>query len=119
MAKILIVDDSPFIRLRLKKILAKKKHVLIEAGASSEAIKIFKKEKPDFVLLDIIMPEGEEAGVNALKEMLKANPKANIVMLTAVGYDEMVGECKSIGAKEYVVKPFDEKDVLGVVEKYL
>ncbi|MFH1769738.1 MAG: response regulator [Parcubacteria group bacterium] len=119
MSKILIVDDSSFIRLRLNKILAKQKHQIVEAGSSKEAVETFKKEKPDLVLLDIIMPDGEEAGVHVLKEILKVNPDAKIVMLTAVGYDEIINECKSVGAKEYLIKPFNEEEVLGLVEKYL
>ncbi|MFH1653126.1 MAG: response regulator [Pseudomonadota bacterium] len=119
MSKIMIVDDSSFIRLRLKNILKERKHDIVEAKSGPEAVMLFKKEKPDLVFLDIIMPEGEEEGVNILKEIMKIDSKTKVLMLTAVGYDKIVAECKSIGAKEYIIKPFTEEEVLGMVDKYL
>ena len=118
MRKILIADDSLFMRKLLKNILSKQ-YEIIEAGSGAEAIKQFEKEKPDLVLLDIIMPEGEEEGIRVLREITKANPQARVVMITAVGQDAIVEECKKLGARDYIVKPFDEKHVLETVEKYL
>ena len=119
MKKILVVDDSLFMRKVLKDILSDKKHEIVEADSGNRALEQFKKEKPDLVLLDIIMPEGEEEGVRVLREIIKTTPEANVVMITAVGQDAIVEECKKLGARDYIVKPFDDRRVVETVEKYL
>ena len=118
MKKILIADDSMFMRMTLKNNLPKG-YEIIEAASGSEALKQFKEQKPDLVLLDIVMPEGEEEGVDVLRKIMKSNPKACVVMVTAIGQDAIMDQCKKLGAKEYIVKPFDEKQVADVVQKYL
>ncbi|ODS30777.1 MAG: CheY-like receiver, partial [Candidatus Scalindua rubra] len=80
--KILIVDDSLFMRNVLKDNLPDK-YKVVEAASGSKAKEQFRKEKPDLTLLDIIMPEGEEEGISVLKNIKKINPKANVVMVTA------------------------------------
>jgi len=137
MKKILIADDSLFMRMVLKNILSKKavtsgkggsgsggktstdNYVLVEADSGSKTMKQFKKEKPDLILLDIIMPEGVEEGVYILERIMKIDPKAKVVMISAVGQDAIIEECKKRGAKDYIVKPFNEKLVAETVEKYL
>lgn len=118
MKKILIVDDSLFMRKLLKDILAHR-HNIIEAESGATALKQFKKGKPDLVLLDIIMPEGEEEGIRVLQEIKKSNPKAQVVMITAVGQNAIIEGCKKLGVKDYIVKPFDENQVIETVDKYL
>jgi len=118
MKKILIVDDSLFMRQVLGNSLSKK-YEIVEADSGVKSLEQFKKEKPDLVLLDIIMPEGEEEGLTVLREIIKTNPEARVVMITAVGHNVMIEECKKLGAKDYIVKPFDEKLVVNTVEKYL
>jgi len=102
----------------LKDILSDK-YDITEAESASVAQKQVKKEKPDLILLDIIMPEGEEAGIGVLKSVVKADPKQKVVMITAVGQDTIVSECKKFGAADYIVKPFDKEKVIRTVEKYL
>ena len=77
MKKILIVDDSPFIRMVLKNIVEKTipDSQVIEADSGTTALKQFKKAIPDLVLLDIIMPEGENEGVDVLKRIKDACPR--------------------------------------------
>jgi len=118
MKKILIADDSLFMRRILKDILSDQYEVT-EADSGAKALEQFEKEKPDLVLLDIIMPEGEEEGLIVLRSIIKKNPKAQVVMITAVGQDAMIEECTKLGAKDYLVKPFDEKLVAETVKKYL
>jgi two-component system chemotaxis response regulator CheY len=116
--KILIVDDSLFMRTILKDLLSDK-YKIVEAESGSRAEKQIKKEKPDLVLLDIIMPEGEEEGIRVLKKSMKTFPNLKIVMITAVGQDTIVEECKKLGAINYIVKPFDDEQVIRIVRKYL
>ncbi len=116
--KILIADDSLFMRKVLKDMLSDK-YEITETESASETQKQFKKEKPDLILLDIIMPEGPEAGIGVLRAVMKADPQQKVVMITAVGQDSIVSECKNAGAADYITKPFDKTEVIKTVEKYL
>jgi len=92
---------------------------IIEADSGEKALKQFKKQNPDLVLLDIVMPRGEEEGIDVLRKIMKSDPKACVVMITALGQDVIMDQCKKLGAKDYIAKPFDEKRVADVVQKYL
>ncbi len=118
MKKILVVDDSLFMRKVLKDILGKG-YEIVEADSGAKALEQFKKEKPDLVLLDIIMPEGEEEGLRVLQTIMKTDPETKVIMITAVGQDSMIKASKKLGVKDYLVKPFDEKLVVETVEKHL
>lgn len=118
MKKILIADDSLFMRMSLKDNLPDG-HEIVEADSGAKAIEQFKNQKPDLVLLDIVMPEGEQEGVRVLREIMKSDPQARVVMITAVGQDAIIEECKKIGARDYIIKPFDEKQIAETVQKCL
>lgn len=118
MKKILIADDSMFMRKVLKDIVSKE-YEIVESNSGASTLEQFKKEKPDLVLLDIIMPEGEEEGIRVLRTITKTNPKAKVIMITAIGQDAIIEECKKLGAADYITKPFAEKQVLSTVQKYL
>lgn len=120
MKKILIADDSLFMRKVLRDILSKEKgYEIVEADSGHKSLEQFKKERPDLILLDIIMPEGEEEGIKVLGEIMKAEPETKVIMITAVGQDSVLEECKKLGAEDCIVKPFDEKQVLKTVERIL
>ncbi len=116
--KILITDDSKFIRMVLKEYLNKNFDV-VEADGGASAVRQFSKESPDLVLLDVIMPKGEEEGIKTLKQIIKINPEAKVIMITAVGQNSVIKECKDIGATDYIIKPFDEDQVLKTICKYI
>lgn len=118
MKKILVADDSLFMRKILKDFLSRE-YAVVEADSGATTMEKFKKEKPDLVLLDIIMPEGEEEGLKVLKNVMKSRPQTKVIMITAVGQDAIMEECRKLGAKDYIVKPFDEKQVAEMVHKYL
>jgi two-component system chemotaxis response regulator CheY len=65
------------------------------------------------------MPEGEEEGIQVLEKLIDMDKKAVVIMITAIGQDTIRAECKGLGAKDYIVKPFSEDDVLKKVRKYL
>ncbi|MBU1674129.1 response regulator [Patescibacteria group bacterium] len=118
--KILIADDSLFMRTILKDILlTEEKYEIAEAQNGKEAELQFKKEKPDLTLLDIIMPDGEEEGLKVLKKIKKLSPGAKVIMVSAVGQDSIIAECKKAGAADYIVKPFNKDKVIETVKKYL
>lgn len=117
MAKILIVDDAEFLRLRISKMLVGGGHQVIEAENGAKAVTTYKSAKPDAVLMDITMPEMD--GLAALKEIRAADPNARVVMLTALGQESIVIEAIKNGAKDFVVKPFQPDRVMAAIDKAL
>lgn len=112
--KILIADDSAFMRAILKDIVLKsdlKEAEVIEAADGEETVAKMTNDRPDLVLLDIIMPKKD--GISVLKEIGRSI--ATIVIVSSVGQAEVIAEAKTLGAKDYIVKPFDSKQVLTVL----
>jgi len=118
MVKIMIVDDSAFMRKIVRGVLEKLNYTdIIEAGTGKDAISRFKNEKPDLILLDIIMPD--IGGIDVLREIKGINPAAKVIMVTAIGQNAMIEECTKLGAICYIVKPFDERKITEAVQKAL
>lgn len=116
MAKILIADDSAFMRKVLSDILAKNGHTeIIEAENGKQAIEKYDAEKPDMVLLDVIMPEAD--GIAVLTDIVPKGAKA--LVISAVGQENMMNKAKELGALGYIVKPFEEDQVMAEVGKVL
>ncbi len=116
MAKIMIVDDAAFLRAMLKDILVGAGHeVVTEAGNGQEAVERYMAFKPDVVTMDITMPVME--GVEAVKQIRKFDPKANIVMCSAVGQRNLIIEAIQSGAKDFITKPFHSTRVLEAVHR--
>lgn len=115
MAKILLVDDAAFMRMRCAKLLGEKGYQVSEAANGVEAIKKYREARPDAVLLDITMPEMD--GIATLKKLIEIDPGARVAMVTAMGQQSMVIEALKSGAKDFVVKPFDGTRILAAVEK--
>jgi two-component system, chemotaxis family, chemotaxis protein CheY len=117
MAKILVVDDAEFLRVRISKMLSGEGHEILEAENGLVALNTYKQAHPDLVLMDITMPEMD--GLTALKEIRSHDPKARVVMLTALGQESVVLEAIKSGARDFVVKPFERERVLGAISKIL
>ena len=118
MARVLVVDDAAFMRKMLSDALAKGGHQVIgEAANGVEAVDRFKELRPDVTTLDITMPEKD--GISALKEILTIDPGARIVMCSALGQETKVLESIKLGAKDFVVKPFQPDRVLSAIDKAL
>jgi two-component system chemotaxis response regulator CheY len=117
MPKILIADDGEFLRVRTARMLAVEGFGVLEAENGIKAVELFTNEKPDAVLLDLVMPEKD--GVTALKEILAVNPRAKVIMLASPGQETMVLEAIRAGAKDYLVKPFERERAVGAIRKIL
>jgi two-component system chemotaxis response regulator CheY len=118
MGRILIVDDTLFMRTLLKNILFSGGHEIVgEAGDGAEAVEKYEALKPDLVTMDVVMPKMN--GIEALKEIKKLDPGAKVVMCTAVGQEQMVKLAIKTGARGYVVKPFQAPKVLDEVKNVL
>ena len=115
--KILVVDDAAFMRLSLKTILEKNGFEVVgEANNGRNAIEMYKMLTPDIVTMDITMPDMD--GIEALAEIMKFDPKANVIMLSAMGQEVKIREAILIGAKGFVVKPFKEDYLLKALSKF-
>ncbi len=117
MAKILVVDDAEFLRVRISKMLSGEGHDILEAENGLKAIETYKASKPDLVLMDITMPEMD--GLAALKEIKSFDPGARVVMLTALGQESVVLQAIKSGSRDFVVKPFEKERVLSAISKLL
>ena len=114
--RILLVDDAVFMRMKLKDILEKNGYEVVgEAQSGVEAIEKYMSEKPDLVTMDITMPEMD--GVTALKKIKEFDPKAKVIMCSAMGQQSMVMDAIQAGAIDFIVKPFDNDRVIESINK--
>ena len=116
MAKILIVDDSRTSRKMLRNILESNGHEIIdEAVNGQEGVQKFQALKPDVVTLDITMPVVD--GVEALKMIKALDPESKVVMVTAAEQKNKMIECIKAGANEFLTKPFEQQEIVDVINK--
>ncbi|RWZ60394.1 response regulator [Halobacillus fulvus] len=118
MAKVLVVDDAKFMRMTLTNILEKGNHVVVgEADNGKQAVELCQSLQPDLITMDITMPDMN--GIEALKAIKSFNEQVRVVMCSAMGQQKMVMEAIENGAKDFIVKPFDESRVLESVNRVL
>lgn len=117
MAKtVLITDDTAFMRMTLRNVIEKNGYTVVgEASDGEEAVALYKELKPDLVTMDITMPKMD--GITAIKEIMKIDPNAKIIVCSAMGQKPMVIEALSAGAKDFLVKPFDAERVVESLRK--
>ena len=114
-----VTDDAMFMRTLLRKMLEQNEdfEVLGEASNGLEAIEAAKRHQPDVMTLDITMPQMD--GIHAVPEILKVSPATRIIMVTAMGQQSMVIEAIKLGAKDFVVKPFEKSRVYQAIRNVL
>ena len=113
---VLICDDAAFMRMMIKNVLVKGGYNVVgEAENGAKAVEKYKELSPDLVLMDITMPEMD--GIQALKEIKKIDGGAKVIMCSAMGQQAMVIESIQAGAKDFIVKPFQEDRVIEAVKK--
>lgn len=111
--KVLLIDDSMFVRKQLSQILTSEGFEIVgEAGDGMEGLEMYKTLSPgvDLVTLDITMPRMD--GLTALEKIVEYDDKAKIIMISALGKEDLVKKALITGAKNYIVKPLDRKKVL-------
>jgi len=121
MARIMIVDDAVFMRQMLGKILKEAGHQICgEAGNAKEAVEKYKELKPDLVTMDIVMPMMEELdGIGAVKEIIKFDPNAKILIISVMAHQSLVVEAIRAGAKDFITKPIQPKRLIETVNNIL
>ena len=118
MKKILIADDSLFIRKHLKDILTNAGYEVVgEAEDGLQAVNLYKELKPDLVTLDITMPN--LTGIEAMHEIIKLDKNAKVVMCTAMSQKTFVDQALSGGASEFIFKPYKPELVISTIKGIL
>lgn len=118
MARVLIADDALFTRILLRKILSEAGHEVVgEASTGREVVEKYAELRPDIVTLDIIMPEMD--GIEALKKILEIDPNAKVIMITSVSHKERVIQAINLGAKGFIVKPFEPTQLISEINRVL
>lgn len=114
MVKVLVVDDAAFLRMRLRKLLEAVGYEVSDASDGIKAVEIFKAKSPDLVLMDVNMPI--MSGLEALQEIIKIDKNARVIMLSNASQQEHILKALECGAKNFIVKPFDETRMLEQVK---
>ena len=117
MARIMIVDDSLFMRNHLSKLLAKNGYKTILAENGKVAVDTYRRDRPDAVLMDITMPQKD--GLQALTEIREFDSRAKVIMLTALDQELAATRAIHIGAKDFLVKPVPPSRVLMALQRVL
>lgn len=118
MGKILIVDDSIVMRNNLSYMLTAGGHEVVgQAINGKQAIELYNELKPDLVTMDISMPI--MTGVDAVKHIIDKNPKAKVIMISALNQKQMVFDALNNGAKHYIIKPIESNKLLRIVNEVL
>lgn len=115
---VLIVDDAMFMRKLLKDLLTEAGYAVVgEADNGIDGFREYMRLRPDLVTMDITMPE--LSGLECLGEIMNEDPKARVIMCSAMGQEKMVTEAIIKGAKGFLVKPFNKALVLSEVARVL
>ncbi len=116
MAKVLVVDDEPNIREVVGLYLRRDGHTVVSAANGEEALEVFRKCKPDLVVLDLMLPK-----INGLEvcRRMQSERRVPLIMLTAKGEEEERIVGLSLGADDYVVKPFSPRELAARVAAVL
>ena len=118
MARILIVDDSLAIRMILRTILESAGHeVVAEAADGKRALIEYCKHKPDLVTMDMNMPG--MAGLEAIEQLMQIDPEVLVLVVSALATKQMILDAMKLGAKNFLLKPFHENQIVSVVDMVL
>jgi len=113
-ATVLVIDDDSEIRYSLQRVLSARPFRVISAASGEEGLKVAAKEKPHVILLDNRMTG--MSGLETLQHLRGSSPKCMIILMTAFGTTQTAIEAMKFGAFDYVIKPFDIKKILNLVE---
>lgn len=118
MARILVCDDSAFMRMMLKRVLVENGHEIVgEAEDGMQAVQMYRQLKPDLATMDITMPKMD--GIEAVRHIHEENPLARVIMVTAIGQRSIITDAIKAGASDFIVKPFEPTQVVATINKVL
>jgi two-component system chemotaxis response regulator CheY len=115
---VLIVDDLAFIKIVLRDIIEKAGfRVVGEASNGEQAITMYQDTRPDVVLMDITMPGMD--GLTALKKIREIDQAARVIICSALGQQQLIVQAIQLGAKDFIVKPFQPQRVVSALKRAL
>ncbi len=115
---VLIVDDADFMRAMLRDILEDMGLKIVgEAVDARSALKEYRRLQPNLVMLDTTLPDADD--LEALQGILAADPEAQVVMVTPLGQRDLVLAAIKAGARDFVIKPFDEPRIIATLRHIL
>ncbi|GMG85909.1 twitching motility response regulator PilH [Biformimicrobium ophioploci] len=119
MARVLIVDDSPTETYKLTSLLEKNGHAVITAPTGEDGVEVARQERPDVILMDIVMPGLN--GFQATRQLSKGDSTSAIPIIIVTTKDQDTDRVWGLrqGAKAYLTKPVDERQLLGTIEEVL
>lgn len=116
--QVLITDDTAFMRMTLRNILEKNGYQVVgEAEDGQVAVDKYLELRPDLVTMDITMPKMD--GITAIKKIMEADPRAKIIVCSAMGQKALVIEALNAGARDFIVKPFQAERIVNAVQKVI
>ena len=115
--KILIVDDHAVVRQGLRSLLEEQAdmEVVGEAEDGRKAVQLARELAPHIVIMDITMPELD--GLEALAQIKKRDPKAQVIMCSALGQEEYIMKAIQLGARDFIVKPFKPERISSAISR--
>src|SRR3990172_1684593 len=115
---ILVIDDAAFMRRMIRDIFARGPFVVVgEADNGVDGVRLYREFRPDLTTMDIVMPLMD--GITALREIVRIDPAAKVVMVSALGQEALIAEAIESGASDFIVKPFQSSRVLKVARSVL
>lgn len=116
--RVLIVDDSPFIHKAITRALNSESYEICGIGVDGkQGVELYAKEKPDVVTMDITMPILD--GLGAAREIIKVNPQARIIMLSAMGDEELMKSARETGIRLFLQKPFKSDELVKAIHQVM
>ncbi len=116
--KVMVADDASFMRNMIRDIFSRGPFVIAgEAENGVDAVRLYRELRPDLTTMDIVMPLMD--GITALKEIVRFDPSAKVVMCSALGQEALIAEAIEAGASDFIVKPFQPSRVLKVAQSAL
>ena len=116
-APLLLIEDTPSLQLVYRQVLRAAGHEVATAGTGAEGLSAFRRQRPEVVLLDLMLPDCD--GLDLMQSMLAARPETRIIVITANASINKAVEAMRAGAYEFLVKPFDEQRLLRSVSHAL
>ena len=120
MAKILVIDDDSLVRAVLTSILEQVGHTVLMAEDGLRGMAMFREERPDLVITDLVMPE--QQGIQTLAKIRGEDPNAKVIVMSGsgrIGDTDFLAEAQALDANDIVAKPFDPEDLLRSVSRCL
>lgn len=115
-ATILVIDDSPFVFKMVKKAVEPAGYQVVgNASNGKQGLEMIESLKPDLITLDITMPVMD--GLETARALFQKQPDSKVLMLSAMGDDELIQEARGLGVKHFLTKPFKPEILLDAIKK--